>query len=82
MRYSVDAFLAAEKRSRRKVAVVFNRVPAGLDAAHVGFIFTDVVESGHRGTPVRSNSSTIVVLTVGERWANAAQVRIAVAGNR
>jgi hypothetical protein len=63
---SVDAFLAAGKRSRRKVAIILHRVPAGLDAAHVGFIFTDVMGSGHCGTPVRSNSSTKVGLMMGE----------------
>ena len=52
---SLDAFLAAGKRSRREVAVILNRVPAGLDAAHVGFIVTDVMGSGHCGAPVRSS---------------------------
>jgi hypothetical protein len=28
-----------------------HRVPAGLDAAHVGFIFIDVVGNGHCGAP-------------------------------
>jgi hypothetical protein len=30
-----------------------HRVPAGLDAAHVGFIFIDVVGNGHCGAPSR-----------------------------
>jgi hypothetical protein len=30
-----------------------HRVSAGLDAAHVGFIFIDVVGNGHRGAPSR-----------------------------
>ena len=30
-----------------------HRVPTGLDAAHVGFIFIDVVGNGHRGVPSR-----------------------------
>jgi hypothetical protein len=37
------------KRPGRKVAVVIHRVPAGLDAAHVGFVFTDVMGNGHCG---------------------------------
>ena len=27
--------------------MLVNCVPAGLDAAHVGFVFTDVMRSGH-----------------------------------
>jgi hypothetical protein len=30
-----------------------HRVPTGLDAAHVGFIFIDVVGNGHCGAPSR-----------------------------
>jgi hypothetical protein len=30
-----------------------HRVPAGLNAAHVGFIFIDVVGNGHFGAPSR-----------------------------
>ena len=45
---SLDALLAAGKRSGKDVAVTLNRVPAGLDAAHVGFVFTDVMGSDHR----------------------------------
>ena len=52
---SHDAFLEAGKKSRGEVAVILNRVPAGLDAAHVGFVFTDVVGSGHCGAPVHSS---------------------------
>jgi len=63
---SREAFLEARKRSGGEVAVILDCVPAGLDAAHVGFIFTDVIGSGHCGTPVRSNSSTKVDLTMGE----------------
>src|ERR1700730_4498369 len=33
----------------QEVAVVLHRVPAGLDAAHVGFAFTDVMGKGHCG---------------------------------
>jgi hypothetical protein len=44
---SRDASLEAGKGSRREVAVILNRVPAGLDAAHVGFVFIDVMGSGH-----------------------------------
>jgi hypothetical protein len=42
-----DAGLEAGKGSRREVAVILNRVPAGLDAAHVGFVFIDVMGNGH-----------------------------------
>jgi hypothetical protein len=52
---SLDAFLKAGKRSRREVAVILNPVPAGLDAAHVGSVFADVMGSGHRSAPVRSS---------------------------
>src|ERR1700675_4531014 len=45
--YSLDALLAADKRSGKDVAVTLDRVPAGLDAAHVGFVFTDVMGSYH-----------------------------------
>jgi hypothetical protein len=58
---SVDAFLSAGKRSTRKAAVVLNRVPAGLDAAHVGFIFTDVMGSGHCGTSASSHRPSLTV---------------------
>jgi len=44
---SRDAFLKAEKRSRREVAVILNRVPDGLDAAHIGFGFIDVMGNDH-----------------------------------
>jgi hypothetical protein len=53
-----DALLETGKRSRRKVAVILNRVPALFDAADVGFVFIDVMGSRHRGTPVRSKPST------------------------
>lgn len=52
---SLVAFLAARKRSRREVAVILNRIPAGFDAAHVGFVVIDVRGSGHCGDPVRSS---------------------------
>ena len=42
-----DASLEAGKGSRREVAVILNHVPAGLDAAHVGFVFIDVMGNGH-----------------------------------
>jgi hypothetical protein len=44
---SRDASLEAGKGSRREVAVILNPVPAGLDAAHVGFVFIDVMGNGH-----------------------------------
>jgi hypothetical protein len=44
---SLDTFLAAGKRPRREVAVILHRVPAVLDAAHVGFVFADVMGRGH-----------------------------------
>jgi hypothetical protein len=44
---SRDASLVAGKGSRREVAVILNRVPPGLDAAHVGFVFIDVMGNGH-----------------------------------
>ena len=37
------------KRPAREAAVVLHRVPAALDAAHVGFVFTDVIGNGHCG---------------------------------
>jgi hypothetical protein len=46
---SCDALLETGKRSRRKVAVILNRVPAVFDTAHVGFVFTDVIRDGHCG---------------------------------
>ena len=36
----------AGKWPGREIAVVLHRVPAGLDAAHVGLIFTDVMGNG------------------------------------
>src|SRR5271168_3404761 len=42
----VHAVLAAGKRSGRQVAVILDRVPSGLYAADVGFVFTDVVGNG------------------------------------
>ena len=39
------------KRPGREVAVVLYRVSAVLDAAHVGFVFTDVIGNGHCGAP-------------------------------
>jgi len=47
MSYSLDALLTAGKRPGKDVAVTLDRVPAGLDAAHVGFVFTDVMGSDH-----------------------------------
>src|SRR5437016_11999484 len=44
---AVDAFLAAGKRPRREIAVILHRVPAVFDAAHIGFVFTDVMRNGH-----------------------------------
>ena len=46
---SLEAFIKTEKGSRREVAVILNHVPAGLDAAHVGVVFADVMRSGHCG---------------------------------
>ena len=46
---SCDALLETGKRSRRKVAVILNRVPAVFDTADVGFVFTDVIRDGHCG---------------------------------
>ena len=61
-----DAFLEAGKRSRREIAVILNRVPARLDAAHVGFVFIDVMGSGHCGAPVCSSHRP----GRADRWAN------------
>ena len=47
-----EAFLETGKRSRRKVAVIFNRVPAVFDTAHVGLVFTDVMRHGHCGARI------------------------------
>jgi hypothetical protein len=44
-----DARLETGERSRRKVAVVFNRVEAVFDTAHVGLAFTDVIGDSHSG---------------------------------
>ena len=46
---SCEALLETGKRSRRKVAVILNRVPAVFDTADVGFVFTDVIRDGHCG---------------------------------
>ena len=46
---SCDALLETGKRSRRKVAVILNRVPAVFDTADVGFVCTDVIRDGHCG---------------------------------
>src|SRR4029434_1553985 len=46
---SAEAFLVTGKRPAREAAVVLHRVPAALDAAHVGFVFTDVIGNGHYG---------------------------------
>src|SRR6202043_557757 len=35
-----------------KVAVIFNRVPAVFDTAHVGLVFTDVMRHGHCGARI------------------------------
>ena len=47
-----EAFLETGKRSRRKVAVILNRVPAVFDTAHVGLVFTDVMRHGHCGARI------------------------------
>ena len=47
-----EAFLETGKRSRRKVAVIFNRVPAVFDTAHVRLVFTDVMRHGHCGARI------------------------------
>jgi len=46
---SLDAFLAAGERPRREVAVILHRIPAVLNAAHIGFVFIDVMGRGHPG---------------------------------
>src|ERR1700688_1019354 len=46
--YFFYALLAAGKRPGKDVAVTLNRVPADLDAAHVGFVFADVMGSDPR----------------------------------
>jgi hypothetical protein len=45
-----------ENGPEERAAVILNCVPAGFDAAHVGFVVTDVMGSGHRGAPVRSSN--------------------------
>jgi hypothetical protein len=56
---SLDALVAAGKRPGRDVAVTLNRVPTGFYAAHVGFVFTDVMGSDHcLAAPMRNRSST------------------------
>jgi hypothetical protein len=49
-----DTFRAISKWPGREVAVVVHRVPARPDAAHVGFIFIDVMGNDHSGAPARS----------------------------
>jgi hypothetical protein len=44
---AVDAFLAAGKRPRREIAIILHRVPAVLDAAHLGSVFTYVSGTRH-----------------------------------
>jgi hypothetical protein len=76
---SLDALLAAGKRSGKDVAVTLDRVPAGLDAAHVGFVFADVMGSDHCqvllcATGLRPSRSD------GGRPGSIAQAQIVVAG--
>ena len=40
-------FFMARKRSRIEVADIIHRVPAGLDAAHVGYNFINEMGIGH-----------------------------------
>jgi hypothetical protein len=47
-----EAFLETAKGSRRKVAVILNRVPAVFDTAHVGLVVTDVMRHGHCGARI------------------------------
>ena len=79
LRYFLDALLAAGKGSGKDVAVTLDRVPAGLDAAHVGFVFADVMGSDHCqlllcATGLRPSRSD------GGRPGSIAQAQIVVAG--
>jgi len=47
LRHSEEALVAAGKRPGRKIAVVVHRVPAGLDAAHLGIIVVDEMRNSH-----------------------------------
>jgi len=42
-----DAFLTGIKRTSHEAAVIAHGIPAWLDAAHVGFVFIDVMGNGH-----------------------------------
>ncbi len=73
---SAEAFLVAGKGPGREVAVVLHRVPAGLDAAHVGLIFTDVMGNGHCG------ARTCMALAFLMRWICTASRAGAASGSR
>jgi hypothetical protein len=45
-----QTFRVAGKRSRREISEIIHRVPAGLDAAHVGYNFINVLGRVHYGS--------------------------------
>jgi hypothetical protein len=45
-----ETFRVAGKRSRREVSDIIHRIPAGLDAAHVGYNFINVLGCVHFGS--------------------------------
>src|SRR6202023_544148 len=46
-----QALGAAGEWPRREVAVVVDRIPAGLDATHLGSVVIDEMRNGHGGAP-------------------------------
>src|SRR6201987_1350730 len=70
---SRDASLVAGKGSRREVAVILNRVPPGLDASHVRFVFIDVMRNAHCGAPMCS-----IISQAASPWPNLSPFNTAV----
>jgi hypothetical protein len=50
---TLEAFSVAEKRSSREIADLVHRIPAGLNAANVGYNFINVVGNGHNRSSVQ-----------------------------
>jgi len=72
---SAGAFLVTGKRPGREAAVVLHRVPAALDAAHVGFVFADVIGNGHCG------AGTCMAFAFDERQAAVGSTRMPGSGS-
>src|SRR5271166_3134968 len=69
----IETFLTAGKGSRREIAVVSFRVPTRLDAAHVRFVFIDVMRNAHCGVPVCS-----IISQAASPWPNLSPFNTAV----